>query len=865
MRFYQKGCKRFIAMLLTVMMIVGLLPYGATAYAKEDATKVATSAEYDYIADLLKNDNSISFDPATQTYLVVDVDAVQTEHMKSLNIYQAEENIKDYDYQIDVSINGTPVGKDATYYLASKADNTIETETVTGKSFVMNANSGKVAVFIVDKNATYEASYTVDNDRYYTKETWQDESGKTYNGDKFISRPTNGEIVTKYSGTAGDDAIVAPFSFQWDLCNWLDIEIWMPDVANKTMDNPGWVFPEGTTGYINFKVELRDEAGNISLLPKTYYNNYGDDDYFKYMKEDGIVSIPLSHYVEDAEDEVPYGEFDIYIPFGYDYRITLDSYSIDTLGGYAYCYDQEHTPQADGFCVTDHSLERPGPYINEWGSFMEFTFMPLNKEIRIEKQVKGKEPENAAYTFEATESVPTFTDGKNGDGYVKTDDVAQLLCNYPYAVYDAKTNQRVDDGSLKTDKNGHLSLKEGQYALFKVWGLPEDFADYEAGGFEITDIYKHLKGDVKKESVYTVNEVKSPECDTTITHKHDGEEKQVTGKKVEGVYGGDELLYRNVFKDSGETPEPTPEPTPTPHPGNHKVTLHYESNGGTTFADETYKKGVVVQLDKRPTREGYRFTGWYADKELTEKITDVKMTTNKTVYAGWVATTVPDMLNGDDHQLYIVGYPDGLVRPLGPVYRSEVAAIFYRLLKPEIRKANEAHVSGFSDVSTDAWYGVPVATLEKMGIISGRTKTTFDPNGELTRAEFAVICARFDTGKTDGYSNFTDIAGHWAEKDIERAAALGWVQGTPDGRFLPDEKITRAEAMTLINRVLCRIPESESDLMKDMIVWPDNTLDKWYYLPVQEATNSHTWKAKDDAHETWTGKAEDPDWYVKKK
>ena len=98
MRFYQKGCKRFIAMLLTVMMIVGLLPYGATAYAKEDATKVATSAEYDYIADLLKNDNSISFDPATQTYLVVDVDAVQTEHMKSLNIYQAEENIKDYDY-----------------------------------------------------------------------------------------------------------------------------------------------------------------------------------------------------------------------------------------------------------------------------------------------------------------------------------------------------------------------------------------------------------------------------------------------------------------------------------------------------------------------------------------------------------------------------------------------------------------------------------------------------------------------------------------------------------------------------------------------------------------------------------------------
>ena len=130
-----------------------------------------------------------------------------------------------------------------------------------------------------------------------------------------------------------------------------------------------------------------------------------------------------------------------------------------------------------------------------------------------------------------------------------------------------------------------------------------------------------------------------------------------------------------------------------------KLTLHYESNGGTSYRDERYSSGTTVTLDKAPVRESYTFTGWYADKALTDKITNVKMTSNKTVYAGWTATNVPDMLNGDDHYAYVVGYSDGTVRPNANISRAEVATIFFRLLKEEVRDGNLTTENTFADVT----------------------------------------------------------------------------------------------------------------------------------------------------------------------
>ena len=291
-----------------------------------------------------------------------------------------------------------------------------------------------------------------------------------------------------------------------------------------------------------------------------------------------------------------------------------------------------------------------------------------------------------------------------------------------------------------------------------------------------------------------------------------------------------------------------------------RYTLHYESNGGTAYKDERYSSGTKVTLDKTPTRESYTFTGWYADQALTQKITTVTMNSNKTVYAGWEATGVPDKLNGDDHYAYVIGYLDGNVRPNANVSRAETATIFFRLLKSDIRDGNLIADNGFSDVSDGQWHNKAISTMAKLGIVKGRRADNFDPDASITRAEFAAICARFNTKPVENSGSFSDISGHWAENEIERAAAFGWISGYPDGTFHPDARITRAEAMTMINRVLCRMPQSESDLLDSMVTWPDNKPSDWHYLAVQEATNSHDFDRKGEVGESWTKLTSVPDW-----
>ena len=291
-----------------------------------------------------------------------------------------------------------------------------------------------------------------------------------------------------------------------------------------------------------------------------------------------------------------------------------------------------------------------------------------------------------------------------------------------------------------------------------------------------------------------------------------------------------------------------------------RYTLHYESNGGTAYKDERYSSGTKVTLDKTPTRESYTFTGWYADKALTQKITSVTMNSDKTVYAGWEATGVPDKLNGDDHFAYVIGYPDGKVHPKGNISRAETATIFFRLLKADIRDGNLTADNDFSDVSDGQWHNKAISTMAKLGIVKGRRADSFDPDASITRAEFAAICARFNTKPVENSGSFSDISGHWAENEIERAAAFGWISGYPDGTFRPDARITRAEAMTMINRVLCRMPQSESDLLDSMVKWPDNKPSDWHYLAVQEATNSHDFDRQGEVGESWTKLTSVPDW-----
>lgn len=233
-----------------------------------------------------------------------------------------------------------------------------------------------------------------------------------------------------------------------------------------------------------------------------------------------------------------------------------------------------------------------------------------------------------------------------------------------------------------------------------------------------------------------------------------------------------------------------------------------------------------------------------------------------------------DVLEKDDHYAYVVGYPEDYrtgeptedmtrwpVKPQNNITREEVATIFFRLLKDDFRAECWSTDNSFPDVASDRWSNNAVSTAETAGIISGYPDGTFRPGNKITRAEFATIAAQFDSTEYTGADKFTDISGHWASDYINRAAVRGWISGYPDGTFKPNQYITRAEAMTLINAVLDRKPDKDH-LHADMIVWPDNPSTAWYYAQVQEATNSHDYEERTSYSEIeiWTKIIPSRDW-----
>ena len=293
----------------------------------------------------------------------------------------------------------------------------------------------------------------------------------------------------------------------------------------------------------------------------------------------------------------------------------------------------------------------------------------------------------------------------------------------------------------------------------------------------------------------------------------------------------------------------------------------------TTTRQQSSKSGIALfSVDNKKSYDGIWYyaevsapEGYVLDRteyEINDKdffdslSTAVKYADTVRNYRG----TTPDLLNDSDHFAYVIGYMDGNVRPYGLISRAETTTIFFRLLKDSVRDGNLLTSNTYTDVADDYWANTAISTMTGLGIVQGRSTTTFDPKAPITRAQFAAICARFDTGKSSDEQTFTDIKGHWAEKYIERAAELGWIKGFEDGTFRPDTYITRAQAMTMINRVLNRIPEDESDLLPGMNVWPDCNPGDWFYLAVQEATNSHDFEHKAGNYETWTGMNKDPDW-----
>ena len=287
--------------------------------------------------------------------------------------------------------------------------------------------------------------------------------------------------------------------------------------------------------------------------------------------------------------------------------------------------------------------------------------------------------------------------------------------------------------------------------------------------------------------------------------------------------------------------------------GKLHVTVTFNTMGGSNIDSIRVKRNTVIQKPSDPIKDGYDFEGWYSDKNLTDKFDfDTKITKSITLYANWTEKEQPDkpaiiepthtgvaeLLETEKHIKYMGGYDNGTFKPENNMTRAEAAQMFYNLLlKKDVSDNNT-----FDDVSTDAWYYDAVTTLSNMGIINGKGDGVFDPDGEITRAEFTTIAMRFTNIDINGTDNFTDVpSSHWASKNIADAVSLGWISGNGDGTFSPDRPITRASVSKIVNNMLGRKADMDyiNNHNNSITLFPDVPVSAWYYADVVESTNTH--------------------------
>ena len=310
----------------------------------------------------------------------------------------------------------------------------------------------------------------------------------------------------------------------------------------------------------------------------------------------------------------------------------------------------------------------------------------------------------------------------------------------------------------------------------------------------------------------------------------------------------------------GTSSPSTPVITPTT-PSDKKVTVYLDVNGVEGLEDIVFEGDAenpvidIEELEKSVSgkREGFVLAGFYAEPTYATKLEgEVPVTEDTTLYAKWINVTAPEELNSEEHIAYINGYPDGTVKPEDHITREEIAAIFYRLLKDDVKAKIETEEHSFADVEEGRWSSKEVATMANGGYLKGYEDGSFRPEANITRAELATIAARFLKAAVEGNRAFGDIDGHWAEENIKSIANNEWILGYEDGNFRPDDYITRAEAITIINRIIVRYV-NDHGLVDDVKEWPDNDESAWYYHAVIEATHEHGFdRAEDSYNELWS-------------
>lgn len=573
------------------------------------------------------------------------------------------------------------------------------------------------------------------------------------------------------------------------------------------------------------------------------------------------------------------------------------------------------TDSVAGNAVTSKAEPRPGYHFVEWTQ--DGKQVSINPELTISANqfkhtqaghtfvyIAQFEPNSFTVQYNANDGEGTMADqpfpyAEAENAYLRPN--AFVRPGYRFLGWSEKAD---GTGTSYADKakfqgvthyQGNEIINNATITLYARWEkLPDITIDYTPFPEDLGTVTLNTaqteepsEEDLAPQSIYTVSEKGSPDHQVhtfqgatakpkdgcTFKGWYDQQENQCsTDQRFVPTAGTDNLYQSGSYVAVFEA---------------QKYTLHFDANGGEgTMEDLTYTHGQDQSLTKCGfTRAGYAFLGWATAADGGVAYHDqqsLSITQDTTLYAVWKQQpnqggsggghhnsggtqekpdeTPPTTLNDTDHYAYIVGYEDGTIRPNGHITRAEAATVFFRLLTDEARDANLTDRSPYPDVSAGDWYNKAIATLSRMGILSGYEDGSFRPNATVTRAEFAAMAARFDTEAKPVDTPFTDLTGCWAADEIAEAYGKGWVNGYGDNTFRPNGPITRAEAVTLINRVLRRLPETDKDLLPDERTWPDNPETFWGYLALQEASNSHLYDRKRDGYETQTKLLPPRDW-----
>ena len=441
-----------------------------------------------------------------------------------------------------------------------------------------------------------------------------------------------------------------------------------------------------------------------------------------------------------------------------------------------------------------------------------------------------------------------FADGE-GATYKVTGTITNVGTTDNTFTYTLNEGTKADNYNI-TKNEGKLTITEASAPTPGTF----DFNDVVSGDGKVTPaITKTVKGNVGrnfKETFKVTVEGADRESAATMSAASYTGTAEVTYSDLKDIAfkftANDKLTFRNEGKYTYTVRE---------LPGKTSSRMSYDTT--------KYTLTINVRLDADSNT--YQVESWQFTPGNRENLTQLNIVNTYRTYHP-SAPSKPT-LNTGDHYAYVMGYPDGTVRPNGSITRAEVSAILFRLLSDKTRDEYFTTESSFTDVKAGAWYNNSIATLEKAGVIVDTAKGgAFRPNEAITRAELAAMLAQFSDAKPVKGVKFSDVsAEHWAYEAIAIAAKMGWIEGYPDGTFRPDATITRAEMMTLVNRALERVPSDEDHLLSKrvMLTFPDCKSGDWFYIAVQEATNSHTYEraaTEKNGDEQWTALRANRDW-----